>query len=233
MRSFPALIVLLAALYSAVPYSATAFAQSAPMEETLGSTQPLAEPPPPPSVDEYKNIPPGMLMTAEDNAPPADEVATTPSDDDVMTMDDMVVAYNKGEYDRVVKHIIPVANGSYPQAEELLGIMYLKGQGVTQDPEQAIGWLTKAAEAGRPLAQHYLATMTFAGNGIQADSVKALMWLYISIVHYPDGPDKDRARQDRDNLAAQLSRRDRERAYEMAHDWLGKRDEAALLGPQP
>ena len=70
--------------------------------------------------------------------------------------------------------------------------------------------------------------MAFAGEGEQADPVKALMWLYIAILHYPDGPEKQQAMRDRDNVAAQLSRRDRSRAAALARDWLEKHDEGNL-----
>lgn len=181
-----------------------------------------------PSLDEYNNIPPGILMTADKPAT-AENTESVQASDEIMTMDDLVSAYNKGQYDIVAKHIIPIANSNYPQAQEMLGVMYHNGQGVVKDQDQAMDWLTKAAEAGRPLAQHHLAIMSFTGNGAPQDTVKALMWLYITIVHYPDGPEKTRAIQDRDSVASQLSRRDRERAYSLAHDWLEKRNEAALL----
>jgi len=185
---------------------------------------------PPPPTDEYKYVPPAMLMT---QAPPVAEPEPGQTDQDIMSMEDLITAYDKGEYDVVAQHIIPIANGNYPQAEELLGMMYYKGQGVSEDDETAVEWFTKAAEAGRPLSQHYLATLTYAGKGTSQDSVAALMWLYIAIVHYPDGPDRARAMQDRDNMAQLLSRRDRARAYELAHDWLKKKDESALLDQEP
>jgi hypothetical protein len=217
MRIFPVFFILLILFFPAC-----VFAQDD--DDTT-----VVHAPPSPPIDEYNNVPPGILMSAETAVP--SDTADTSSDDeeDVMTMDDITAAYNKGQYDLVAKHIIPVANGNYAQAQELLGIMYHKGQGVTEDQQSAIEWLTKAAESGRPLAQHYLATMTYAGVGTPVDPVRALMWLYIAIVHYPDGPEKTRAIQDRDNVSVQLSRRDKLRAYDLAHDWLEKKGEGALL----
>ncbi len=190
-------------------------------------------PPAPPPTDEYNSVPPGILMSGAIAIPDSPADSAQSDDDDVMTMDDLISAYNKGQYDLVAKHVVPVANGNYPQAQELLGIMYHKGQGVTEDSQTAIEWLNKAAEAGRPLAQHYLATMTYSGEGTPKDPVKALMWLDIAIVHYQDGAQKTRAIADRDNISQQLSRRDRARAFELARDWLKKRDEGALLEQTP
>ena len=186
-------------------------------------------PAPPPPIDEYNNVPPGLLMTGA--MPEIDTTAAAAAtEDEVMTMDDLVAAYNKGQYDLVAKHVIPIADGNYPQAQELLGIMYHNGQGVPKDLNSAVEWLTKAAEAGRPLAEHHLAIMAFAGDGMQQDTVKALMWLDIAILHYQDGPEKTRAIEDRNNITVQISRRDKQRARDMAHDWLEKRGEGALVG---
>lgn len=220
MRFFPVLIMLLFTLQAGI-----ACAQDRPEgPQPLLNTNNLTPPPP---VDEYNNVAPGMLMS-DDSPMPAVRQYVQP-DSDVMTMGEIIEAYDREEYGTVIRHLKPIAKNNYPQAQEMLGIMYYKGQGVTQDYEAAAEWLTKAAEAGRPLAEHYLATLTFAGKGVQQDPVVALMWLYIAIVHYPNGSDKARAIQDRTNLAARLSRRDRMRAFEMARDWLEKRDEAALF----
>ena len=183
---------------------------------------------PPPPTDEYNNVPPGML-TSDDEGPVTITQEPLQSDSDVMTMDEILEAYKAGRFPVVVRHLLPIANNNYPQAQELLGIMYAKGEGVTQDYESAVGWLTKAAEKDRPLAEHYLATLTFAGTGVSPDPVAALMWLYLAVVHYPEGPDRARALQDRENLSSRLSRRDRLRAFEMAHDWLKRKDEVALF----
>jgi TPR repeat protein len=110
--------------------------------------------------------------------------------------------------------------------------MYRSGQGVPKSSEQALLWLNKAAEASRPLAQHHLASIYYGGEGVLADPVKALMWLHIAILHYPDGPEKKRAIEDRDNVYAQLTRRDKERALDLAHEWLEKKDEGQLLDTQ-
>lgn len=199
-----------------------------PDGQVLMNTANTAAPPP---TDEYKNVKPGMLLPPD--AKPVTDDDPSQQGDEVMTMDDIVAAYNRGEYDTVVKHLQPIAGNNYPQAEELLGIMYSRGFGVPQNDETAISWLTKAAEAGRPLAQHYMANLTYAGKGTVKDPVTALMWIYIAIVHYPDGPEKDRAEKDRAALASHLSRRDRLRAFELAHEWLQKRDEDALFNRAP
>lgn len=211
MRSF----ILVIAFLLLLPVAASAQQQDTP-DENL------------PALDEYNNVPPGLMML-ESSSTPADASSQSTDESDVMTMDDIITAYNHGQYDVVYKHLVPIANGNYPLAEEMLGVMYRNGQGVPKDPITAVTWLTKAAEAGRPLAQHHLGTMAFMGEGGPPDIVRALMWLYIATAHYPEGPEKQQAQHDRDNVAAQLSRRDRERALALAREWLEKHDEAGLL----
>ncbi len=189
-----------------------------------------------PTMDEYNDVKPGLLMpgaTAQ-QAPQAQDdsgLPTTVSQESqqVMTISDIVAVYKQGKYEQAATLLEPLAKNGQHQAEELLGIMYRLGQGVAKDPAKAMDLLSRAAEANRPLAQHHIGSMYYGGEGVSSDPVKALMWLYIAIVHYPDGAEKDRARADRDAIYAQLSRRDKERAREMARGWLEKKDEAHLL----
>ena len=51
--------------------------------------------------------------------------------------------------------------------------MYHAGQGVKQDTEQAIYWLTKAGEQGHPQAQYRLGQMYYAGQGVKQDNKKS------------------------------------------------------------
>jgi TPR repeat protein len=190
-----------------------------------------------PSTDEYNNVKPGLLMPpVPEGAPPPDDALSQeekPADtQQAMTIEDITALYRQGKFDLAAKLLLPLAKNGQHQAEELVGIMARSGQGMPKSPEQAQIWLTKAAEANRPLAQHHLAIMYYTGDGVQTDPVKALMWLHIAILHYPEGPDKKRATEDRDNLSTQLTRRDKERALDMAREWLDKKDEGHLLDNQ-
>jgi len=186
-----------------------------------------------PIPDEYNNVPTGLLLpegSTVQQKDPTDE-ARDDADNEAMTTDDINAAYHQGKYEIAAKHIVPLAKSGYHQAEELLGIMYHNGQGVPKDFEQAVFWLSKAAEANRPLAQHHLATMSFLGEGIPPDGVKALMWMHIAIQHYPDGLERRRALEDRNNIYAQLSRRDKDRALALAREWLEKKGEEMVEVP--
>jgi len=191
-----------------------------------------------PPLDEYDNVRPGVLMPENGSAPPA-ESKNAPANGEAaedltqaMTIGDLVATYNRGDFDLAAKRLLPLANSGQHQAEELLGIMYKSGQGVPKDLEQAMLWLNKAAEANRPLAQHHLGIAYYTGEGVLTDPVRSLMWLHIAIAHYPEGAEKKRAMEDRDNVAAQLTRRDKDRALQLAREWLTKKNEGHLLGAQ-
>ena len=53
-----------------------------------------------------------------------------------------------GSYATALKEIMPLAEQGVTEALFVLGGIYYKGRGVTQDYEQAVKWYTKAAEQG-------------------------------------------------------------------------------------
>ncbi len=181
-------------------------------------------------MEEYNNVPQGVLMPGTVvPAPVADKTAAPAENENALNMEDISAAYQQGKYDAIVKPLKSLANNNSPPAEELLGIMYRNGQGIGKDPAEALYWLMRAAEARRPVAEHHLASMSYLGEGIEKDAARALMWLHAAILHYPDGPDKQRAIQDRDNIYAQTTRRERARAKDLAREWLQKQGEEHLL----
>ncbi|MFH1158067.1 MAG: tetratricopeptide repeat protein [Pseudomonadota bacterium] len=186
-----------------------------------------------PSLEEYENIPPGVLLPdvytllRKKDMDSSDNISTDMMGS--MTLEEVVAAYHKGKYELAAKYLLLLSESGSHQVEEILGIMYLNGQGVPKDAKDAYYWFSKAAEAGRPLAEHYLGILTFTGVGIQTDPVKALMWLNIAILHYPTGPGKKQAMEDRANISARLTRRDRDRALELTKDRLYEKGEKLLF----
>ena len=52
--------------------------------------------------------------------------------------------------------------------------MYLKGEGVAQDPKQAVVWLRRAADQGHAMAQHALGLKYYQGEGVAKDRQEAV-----------------------------------------------------------
>jgi cell division septation protein DedD len=63
-----------------------------------------------------------------------------------------------------------------PTAQNLLGTMYYKGQGVPMDKAEAARWISRAAEQGHPAAQDNLSQMYLRGEGVPQDYAQAEEW---------------------------------------------------------
>eukprot|EP00729_Bicosta_minor_P032471 gene32471-biopygen20873 len=63
-----------------------------------------------------------------------------------------------------------------PAAQNNLGYMYDKGEGVEQDHVEAVKWYRKSAEAGYADAQFNLGNMYRIGEGVEQDHVAAVKW---------------------------------------------------------
>jgi hypothetical protein len=90
-----------------------------------------------------------------------------------------LTAYNKGDYTTAAKEWRPLAEQGVAAAQFNLGLLYLDGHGVPQDPAEAAKWFTKSAEQDYTQAQHNLGAMYGAGQGVKRDYVQAYKWLNI------------------------------------------------------
>jgi hypothetical protein len=75
-----------------------------------------------------------------------------------------------------------------PSQEELAGdfangMKYERGDGVTTDYGQAVGWYRKAAEAGYPPAEFAMGRITEAGHGVVRDEKAAADWFRRAAEH--------------------------------------------------
>lgn len=224
-------------------------------EDASASMQEEKSSGPPPDISEYQIVPEGAFGTPEDikkeaptgGLPVSDLLGKIPGvyeipggketvadTQDILSLDQVIEVYKKGEYAIAFKNLEPMVANRQSVAEELMGIMYLNGQGVPKDRAKAMELLSKAAEAGRPLAEHYLGVMYFKGDGEDAppDMIRALMWVELSLLHYQDGPGKDRVKQDRDVIYLQTTRLERSRVNEMVREWLIKHGEETLIDMQ-
>jgi uncharacterized protein len=63
-----------------------------------------------------------------------------------------------------------------PIAQNTLGFMYLKGQGVPQDYCEASKWLRMAAEQGHAQAQYHMGVLYGSGEGVPQDHAEEFKW---------------------------------------------------------
>ena len=89
-------------------------------------------------------------------------------------------AAKSGDYATALKEWRPLANKGMAAAQYNLGVMYRRGDGVTQDYEVAIEWFRQAAEQGNASAQSNLGAMYDQGLGVPQDSNAAFKWFKLA-----------------------------------------------------
>ncbi len=183
----------------------------------------------PPSIEEYKNVREGVLLSEKEKSF-ADEYGNNNGEfRKAVTVEDILEMYKKGKHKRAFFHAEPLAKNGQHQAEEILGVMYRMGHGVPQNNKTAFKWLQKSAEAKLPLSMHHIGIMFYLGEGTRQNNVRALMWLKLSQLYYPEGTDRERVRQDYDNLLSSATRRDKNQSNELAEEWLSFKSDKHLL----
>ena len=85
-------------------------------------------------------------------------------------------AYQAGNYDRAFGLLKPLAEDGHADAQAIVGLMYALGQGVIQDPDEAVKWYRLAAEQGHADAQFNLAVIYYLGAGVDPDDKEASHW---------------------------------------------------------
>lgn len=91
--------------------------------------------------------------------------------------------FRKGEdaffgqnYTKAVEWYLKAAENGHAGAQFALGLMYAKGQGVSQDDKEAVGWYRKAAGRGHTGAQCNIAWMYENGRGVAQNDKLAVAW---------------------------------------------------------
>ncbi len=90
--------------------------------------------------------------------------------------DEADAAYQRGDYETALRELRPLANQGNANAQNNLGRMYARGEGVPRDDAEAVRWFRKAAERGYAKAQYNLGTMYHKGEGVPQDHAEAVRW---------------------------------------------------------
>lgn len=86
-------------------------------------------------------------------------------------------AYEQKDYATAFKEFTPLAEQGNAQAQLFLGKMYMLGQGVLRDPDQAIKWLKASAVQGNADAQFFVGSYYLLPHRDIAEGAK---WLRLS-----------------------------------------------------
>jgi TonB family protein len=88
--------------------------------------------------------------------------------------------YGQGEYSRALAELKPLAEDGDPEAQTLLGTMYLNAQGTMKDSNQALTWYLKAASQGNTEAQIALSDLYSRGEGTKKNELLSAYWQWMA-----------------------------------------------------
>ena len=86
-------------------------------------------------------------------------------------------AYKQKDYATALKESTPLAEQGNPEAQLLLGRMFLMGQGVSRDADQAMKWFRASAAQGNADAQFFMGTYYLLPR---RDIPEGMRWLRLS-----------------------------------------------------
>ena len=89
---------------------------------------------------------------------------------------DGVGAYQRGEYERAVALLAPMAERGDAHAQYLVGRMRFYGHAVAQDAAEAARWYRRSAERGYAPAQLALGLSLDGGWGVERKPAEAVEW---------------------------------------------------------
>lgn len=95
-------------------------------------------------------------------------------------LEDAQAAIGTGDYVTALRLLGTLADQDNPDAERLLGIMYVKGLGVPQDYAVAMRWLRLAADKGLPDAQNEVGVLYRQGQGVERNEAEAVKWFRLA-----------------------------------------------------
>jgi uncharacterized protein len=85
-------------------------------------------------------------------------------------------AYRRGDYAAVLRLLRPMVEQGEPQAQMMLGDMYVSGQGVPKNEVEGAKWIRRAAEQGYANAQLALGALYGMGRGVPQDLTQSVLW---------------------------------------------------------
>jgi TPR repeat protein len=89
--------------------------------------------------------------------------------------EDGMVSYNRGDYVPAIKLFRPLAEAGNAKAQNILGVMYRKGEGVTPSSARAYMWFSIAAARGDKQAKASLQEMSKEITPAEMTQAKEMM----------------------------------------------------------
>lgn len=89
--------------------------------------------------------------------------------------EDGMVAYNRGDYVPALKFFRPLAQAGNAKAQNAIGVMYRKGEGVAKSSAKAFMWFSLAAKRGDKQAKAHLEQMSKEMSSAEIAQAKEIM----------------------------------------------------------
>ncbi|MBI5323466.1 hypothetical protein [Bradyrhizobium sp.] len=89
--------------------------------------------------------------------------------------EDGMVAYNRGDYQPAIKLFRPLAQAGNAKAQNVMGVMYRKGEGVARSSAKAFMWFSLAAKKGDATAKANLQEMAMEMTPADLTHAKEMM----------------------------------------------------------
>jgi TPR repeat protein len=92
------------------------------------------------------------------------------------SLEDGRVAYERKDFTAALRILRPLADQGDAAAQFNLGVMYDKGQGLSQNFSEAVKWYRLSADQGLRESQCSLGNMYNLGKGVSIDHAEAVKW---------------------------------------------------------
>ena len=110
------------------------------------------------------------------------EESLPPAERESLALERGIRAYHAKNFKIAEAEFRPLAEDENPHAQTLLGVMYLRGQGVPMDEEQGVRWFEEAAAAGFAGAQYRLGLVYLKGIGENATPERGVHLLEMAAI---------------------------------------------------
>ena len=136
----------------------------------------------------------------------------------VVTVGLPVIGTNAYAQQEKIDQLLQLAEQGDAEAQDEVGFVYQKGQGVPHDYSEAVKWYRLAVEQGNAFAQYGLGSMYALGHGVPQDYVEAHKWYNLAASRLT-GDMRNSASEQRDLVAQKMTPAQIAEAQRLAREW--------------
>jgi TPR repeat protein len=131
-------------------------------------------------------------------------------------------AYDEGNFESALIELREAAAMGHAEAQRVLGVMHLLGQGVRPDPAIGARWIQSAARLGNAGAQELMSYLCSQGIGVSQDHVQAYAWLKLVALRTTDAARAAAVQATIARLTSVMSPEERARAKTQSREYYSK-----------